>query len=93
MKLSHFLTEHAENILGEWETFAKTLEPAAGSMTSEGLRDHAHQMLKAIALDIESLQSEAEKIAKSHGDGPAEVLKSAASIHGTLREVSGFSLV
>lgn len=93
MKLSRFLTERAEDILVEWEAFAKSLEPAAGLMTREALRDHAHQMLKAIALDIESLQSKAEQIAKSHGDGSAEFANDAASIHGTLREVSGFSLV
>ncbi|MDQ3060053.1 MAG: hypothetical protein M3R45_11105 [Pseudomonadota bacterium] len=62
-------------------------------MTSEALRDHAHEILQAIALDIESLQSKAEQIAKSHGNGPAEFPRSAASVHGTLREVSGFSLV
>ena len=42
MKLSRFLTERAEDILVQWEAFAKTLEPAAASMTNEALRDHAH---------------------------------------------------
>ena len=93
MNLSHFLTTHAEEILVEWEAFAKTLEPAAALMSDEALRDHARQMIGAIALDIESSQSDAEEIVKSHGDGPASFTKSAASIHGTLREVSGFSLV
>lgn len=93
MKLSQFLTHHAEEILVEWEAFAKTLEPAATLMTSEALRDHAHQIIKAIALDIESLQTDAQQTAKSQDDGPSTFPKSAASIHGTLREVSGFSLV
>ncbi|MGJ7543498.1 sensor histidine kinase [Variovorax sp. LT1R16] len=93
MKLSRFLTERTEDILVEWESFAKTLEPAAALMTSEALRDHAHQMIKAIALDIESAQSETEQTDKSHGEGPAKFPQGAASIHGTLREVSGFSLV
>ena len=93
MQLSRFLVERSEQILVEWEAFAKTLEPAAILMTSEALRDHAHQMLKAIAIDIESPQSDAQQIAKSHGDGPGTLSRSAASIHGTLREVSGFSLV
>lgn len=93
MKLSRFLTERAEQILVEWEAFAKTLEPAAALMTSEALRDHANLIIKAIALDIEDFQSKAEQTAKSHGDGPAKFPRSAASIHGTLREVSGFSLV
>ncbi|VTU19510.1 sensor histidine kinase [Variovorax sp. RA8] len=93
MKLSRFLTERAEEILVEWEAFAKTLEPAAALMTSAALRDHAHLIIKAFALDIENSQSKAEQTAKSHGDSPGKFPQSAASIHGTLREVSGFSLV
>ena len=93
MKLSRFLTERAEDILVQWEAFAKTLEPAAASMTNEALRDHAHQIIRAIAVDIESLQSRAEQTAKSHGDGSTKFPRGAASVHGTLREVSGFSLV
>ena len=92
MKLSRFLTECVEEVLVEWEAFAKTLTPAAHLMTSAALRDHAQQMLKAIALDIESPQTDAEQETKSHGDGPVK-FRSAAAIHGTLREVSGFSLV
>lgn len=93
MKLSTFLNERAEEILAEWEAFAKTLEPASLLMSSEALRDHAHHMLKAIAIDIDSVQSDAGQIDKSHGDLPGRFPKSAAAIHGTLREVSGFSLV
>ncbi len=71
MKLSRFLTERAEEILVEWEAFAKTLEPAAALMTSAALRDHAHLIIKAFALDIENSQSKAEQTAKSHGDSQA----------------------
>lgn len=93
MRLSQFLTEHIEEVLVEWETFAKTLEPAALLMTSEALRDHAKQIVHAIALDIEAHQTLAEQEEKSHGDGSRKLSNSAASIHGTLREVSGFSLI
>ena len=93
MKLSLFLTKHAEEILVEWEAFARTLEPAAALMSNDALRDHAHQIIKAIAADIDSFQSESEQTAKSHGDAPGRFPRSAASIHGTLRELSGFSLV
>ena len=92
MKLSRFLTDCTEEVLVEWESFAKTLTPAAVLMTSDALRDHAQQIIKAIALDIESLQTDVEQEAKSHGDGPVK-FRSAAATHGTLREVSGFSLV
>ena len=50
-------------------------------------------MILAIAHDIETGQSDAEQTAKSRGDSPEQADKSAASIHGTLREVSGFSFV
>ena len=93
MKLSRFLVERAEDILVEWEAFAKTLEPAATLMSSDALRDHAHQIIKAIALDIESVQTDEQQVAKSHGDAPQKFSQSAAAIHGTLRELSGFSLV
>ncbi|MFS2032409.1 sensor histidine kinase [Polaromonas sp. CT11-55] len=93
MKLSQFLTDRVEDILAEWEAFAKTLGPAAALMSSAALRDHASQMIKAIALDIDSLQSDAQQTAKSQGDAPLKFPNSAASMHGTLRDVSGFSLV
>lgn len=72
MKLSRFIAEHTEEILADWEALAKTLEPAAVLMTSEALRDHAHQIINAIALDIESLQTDAQQTAKSLRDGPAK---------------------
>lgn len=93
MRLSQFLTERVEEVLVEWDAFARTLTPAATLMTSEALRDHARQIIKAIALDIESYQTDAEQTEKSHGKGPTQFAKSAAEIHGTLRELSGFSLV
>jgi signal transduction histidine kinase len=93
MRLSRFLRDNSEAILLEWEAFAKTLEPAAAMMTRKDLRDHANKILTAIALDIESTQSDAEQIVKSHGDGHSMFPKNSASVHGFLREASGFSLV
>ena len=93
MRLARYLIEESEQILKEWDAFAETLEPAASEMSSEALRDHAQQILKAIASDIETSQSDAEQMAKSRGDGKKSFPKGAAAVHGTLREVSGFSLV
>lgn len=93
MRLARYLIEESEQILKEWDAFAGTLEPAADTMNSEALRDHAQQILKAIAADIETSQSDAEQLAKSRGDGKKSFPKGAAAVHGTLREVSGFSLV
>ena len=93
MKLSSYINDNSEQILTAWDSFAKTLLPAAAGMTHQSLRDHAKQMLLAIAADIDTPQSETEGVEKSLGNSPNEFPSSAASIHGTLREDSGFTLV
>ena len=88
-----FILEHLEEILVEWEAFARTLSPASNSMDSLALRDHAKQMLQAIAKDIESSQSDAEQARKSKGLGPVfHGKETAASAHGILRHAVGFDL-
>lgn len=92
MKLSAFINQHLDEIIVEWESFAETLLPAAEAMSQAELRDHARQILTAVAQDIGTDQTAAEQQAKS--EGLAEVADdSAASTHGTLRQVSGFTLV
>jgi signal transduction histidine kinase len=93
LKLSRYITDHTEDILYAWDEFAQTLEPAAASMTRSALRDHARQMLVTIAADIDTDQKESEGVEKSLGKAPDSSSSSAASIHGTLREDSGFTLV
>ena len=93
MKLSRYIDEQSETILAEWEDFAQTLTPASSSMSRRALRDHALQMLRAIALDIDTSQNHTEELEKSKGNAPNQFPNSAASIHGTLREDSGFTLV
>ena len=93
MRLDHFIRSHMNAILAEWESFARTLTPAAGHMNTLELRDHARQILEDIALDIETYQNAAEQIAKSKGHAPDDAASSAASIHGSLRHASNFSLL
>ena len=94
MKLYQFINQHIEDIIGEWETFADTLGPAADAMSQLALRDHAKGILEAIALDIATRQNPVEQLEKSQGlaADEKEDLKSAASIHGSLRQASDFSL-
>lgn len=93
MRLSRFINDHIEEILVEWESFARTQLPGATGMSGLALRDHAKQILKAVASDIETDQSAEEQSDKSKGLGPEVAADgSAASTHGTLRENSGFSL-
>ena len=93
MRLSQFITENLEAILVEWEAFAASLNAGAQPMTPLALRDHASQILLAIAADIESDQSELEQVYKSKGFVPiAEATRTAAMTHGALRYLSGFDL-
>lgn len=94
MRLDRFIHDRMEDILSEWQAFAKSIEPAGGNMSDLALRDHAKQILTAIALDIETAQNPQEQIDKSQGLAPdTEEGQSAASIHGALRHASDFSLL
>jgi signal transduction histidine kinase len=94
VRLDRFIVARMEDILSEWQAFAKTIAPAGGNMSALALRDHAKQILTAIALDIETTQNPQEQIDKSQGLAPdSEHGQSAASIHGALRHASDFSLL
>lgn len=94
VKLSIFLTTHLETILVEWESFARTLFPAAPVPRQHILRDHAKEILQEIALDIEQPQTTRQQAQKSKGQLTEEVdHKSAAAIHGYLRHITGFTLL
>lgn len=88
--MASFILENIEEILVDWESFARTLSP---EMDSPALRDHAKSMLQAIAKDIETSQTEAQKSRKSRGLGPAfKVEETAAAAHGIVRQIEGFDL-
>ncbi|MGI4860261.1 MAG: sensor histidine kinase [Janthinobacterium lividum] len=81
-------------ILSEWDEFAQSLGPAGTDMTHLALRDHAEQILRAIALDIETHQSLSKQIQKSKGLLPnPNANETAAYIHGGLRQEKHFSLI
>ncbi len=93
MRLAQFITENIELILVEWEAFAQSLAIAGQKMTSLALRDHAKQILQAIAQDIEESQSDLAQAYKSKGYVRiAEATRTAAQTHGALRYLSGFDL-
>lgn len=93
MRLARFITENLEEILAEWEAFAASLLAPGEVMTSLALRDHASQILLAIAADIESSQTDLEQVYKSKGFAPiAEATRTAAMTHGALRHLAGFDL-
>jgi signal transduction histidine kinase len=87
-----FILENIEEILVEWDAFAATQSPAADAMDAVALRDHAKQMLQAIARDIETAQTSAQQDLKSKGLAPSPSLETAAEAHGALRQQVGFDL-
>lgn len=93
MKLSQFLKNHNDEILLEWDKFAKEVAPPESDMSLSALRENAKELLIAIANNIECPQSEKKQSIKSKGQLPAQgELGAAASIHGTLRHHCGFDL-
>jgi signal transduction histidine kinase len=93
MRLSEFITENLEDILREWEAFAASLLAPGQTMTPLALRDHARQILQAVAEDIETNQTDLEQAYKSQGFVPIpDATRTAAMTHGALRYLSGFDL-
>jgi signal transduction histidine kinase len=93
VRLAKFITENMEAILAEWESFARTILPAAETMDSLALRDHAKQILQAVAKDIETAQTDREQSDKSKDLAPVLAGKeTAATTHGAMRHLAGFDL-
>jgi signal transduction histidine kinase len=94
MQLSEFILANREPILTEWEAFARSCKPASGAMDIEALRDHANEMLTAIAKDLATPQNPDEQSEKSKGnaDDADSESQTAAEEHGAGRALSGFTV-
>src|SRR5688572_8636090 len=94
MRLAPFILHDMERILSQWEAFAAAHVPAAASMTKLQLRDHARDILEAIAKDLSTLQTREEQAAKSKGLAPKlfKAPETSAETHGFLRACSGFNI-
>ncbi|CAN5352775.1 sensor histidine kinase [soil metagenome] len=92
MRLSAFIRERKESILQEWEDFARTIEPPSLSMSNRELRDHAAQMLEAIAADLDSSQTSLEQSEKSKGRAAHGDADTAAETHAVARLLSGYTI-
>src|SRR5688500_14658903 len=87
--LSRFLEEQAEEILLAWDEFAATVDHEGKALDPVALRDHAAEILKAIALDLAKPQSAAEQDAKGKGLGPRNHLPTPAETHADFRMLAG----
>jgi signal transduction histidine kinase len=94
VRLADFILRDMESILAKWEAFAATRFPAAESMGSLELRDHAQQILEAVAADLSEPQSQDEQAAKSKGLAPAPfpAKETAAQTHAVMRARSGYDI-
>jgi signal transduction histidine kinase len=94
MGLSDFITRESDKIMAEFEAFAMEQLPAAAEMDVAALRDHARQVLQAVALDMRQPQTEREQREKSLGHAPRAdgAGVEAAKIHGAMRAAAGFNV-
>lgn len=94
MRLADFILDRMEAIVARWEAFASTLLPAATTMRTLALRDHAQQILQAVARDISTPQSSKDQSDKSKGlvPPPPGAPETAAQTHALLRARSGFDI-
>jgi hypothetical protein len=94
MRLAQFISTEMEAILAEWESFASTLLPIAEGMSAFELRDHARQILEAIAKDLSAPQTRQEQFDKSRGLAavPEGAPETAAQTHAVLRARRGFDI-
>ena len=94
MRLADFIETNMEEILSDWEEFARTLLPASGGMSMSALRDHAEQIMHAVAQDLRKNQSRSEQAAKSRGETvrSAPSPETAAETHAVLRATGGFTI-
>lgn len=95
MRLPDFILTNLEPILEEWEVFARSIWPGAQA-SPRILRDHAEDMLVAVARDMKSAQTSAQQVAKSQGNGdggaPSDRVDTASDKHAISRVNSGFDL-
>lgn len=92
IRFADFIRSEIEPILEDWEEFAGTIFHAR-HMNKAGLRDHAREMLLAIAQDLDKQQSDSARAEKAKGCGPRRWADSSAEVHGGDRHASGFSVV
>ncbi|MBF6986603.1 MULTISPECIES: sensor histidine kinase [Cupriavidus] len=94
MRLADFILRDMKQILAEWEAFSATQLPAARSRDSLALRDHAPQILQAIAKDLSTPQTSEAQREKSLGRAPKVpgAPETAAQIHAVIRARGGFNI-
>lgn len=93
MRFSVFIVENLDEIAQQWDAFACTLLPPDKVTTKLALRHDCREILRAIAIEMETPQTEQERFSRSRRlaqlPGSAQT---AAGEHGALRRLEGFQL-
>ena len=91
MRIADFIVNNTAAILVECDSVAAAQLPAAAGMESRALRDHAEEILQAIAKDVATYSSrKAHDTSPSEKPGLAGAPETAAQIHAILR--AGFTI-
>jgi signal transduction histidine kinase len=93
MRLAEFILSEMEAILVDWEAFAATLFPESATTTPLMLRDHAQQILEAVAKDLATPQTSMAQSEKSKGlAARLSGAETAAETHAVMRARSGMDV-
>ncbi|GAB3479305.1 sensor histidine kinase [Polaromonas eurypsychrophila] len=93
MRLSTHLRINAQEILAAWDAFAATLVQDGGMLDHATLRDHAGEILAAIADELDRPPAGANAdTPKPANESAPEDLEAAAGTHADTRMVSGFAI-
>src|SRR5690606_10913866 len=91
MRLGDFILENLESIFEQWEDVAATIA-CNSDLSSLELRAHAEKILRAIATDLITVQTNAEHISKSHGSALEQHDEIAADIYAIIPPLAGSTL-
>ena len=92
---AHFISQHVDAVVDDFEAFARTSGPAAEHLGSDDLRDHAKVVLEAVAADMATPQSGSAQYDKSKGhaeNSQFSVVMQTARQHAQHRFRQGFPL-
>lgn len=92
IRLADFIHENTEQIVHEWENFARTLKAGDNNTVPLALRDHIYALLAFIVKDIKSPQTRQEQIQKSKGEKARSSAPTAAETHAAVRLAGGFNI-
>lgn len=92
MRLTMYIEKNRSEIVREWVRFAETLHPWAKGQSKKALRDHAEELLEAVAIDMGEPQTRAEGSTKSRGAKAVGVLGRIGQSHASDRLQGGLTL-